>query len=126
MLQTNKASYKLNQTIKDDNFNVDNISQYNLSLQVSNDLFRICITDTENNRCLFLEDYQLSSINHPQQLLDQLELIYDDHHVLQAGFWKSIKLGIKNKNFSLIPTPLFDKDYLKDYLNINCTVNGYG
>jgi len=123
MLQSH-ASYKLNQKIKDDKFNVDHISQYNLSLQVSTDLFRVCVTDTANNRCLFLEDYQFSSIQFPSQLLDQLELIYDDHHILQAGFWKSIKLSIKNKSFSLIPSSLFDKDYVKDYLNINCTVKG--
>lgn len=123
MLQA-KATYKLNQKIKDDKFNVDHIAQYNLSLQISTELFRVCVTDTENNRCLLLEDYQFSSIQSPSQLLDQMDLIYDDHHILQAGFWKSIKLSIKNKSFSLIPSSLFDKDHVKDYLNINCTVNG--
>lgn len=124
MLQKSRTGYTLNQRIKDDKFNVDLISQYNLSLQVSTELFRVCVTDTETNRCLLLEDYQFPSTQLPSQLLDQLEMIYDEHHILQAGYWKTIKLSIKNKSFSLIPTSLFDKAHLKDYLNINCTVKG--
>jgi hypothetical protein len=42
---------------------------------------------------------------------------------LQAGYWKNIKLCIKNKDFSLIPNSLFDKEYLREYLNLNTTVH---
>jgi hypothetical protein len=123
MLNT-KEGFQLNQKIKDDKFNVDHIDQYNLALQVNDDLFRVCITDTKTNRCLLLEDYQFTSIKSVKDLIQQLDFIYDDHHTLQAGYWKSIKLSIKNKNFSLVPDSLFDKTYLKEYLNINCSVNG--
>jgi len=119
-----RENYKLNQRVKDDKFNVEKIDLYNLSLQISEDLFRVCITDTKNNRCLLLEDYQFTEVKTVSDLINQLELIFDDHHVLKAGYWKSIKLSIKNKSFSLVPDSLFDKDYLKEYLNINCTING--
>ena len=118
-----KLHYRLNKRIKDDTFDVDNISQYNLFIQISNTMFRICVTDTERNRCLLLEDYKLDAINFPEQLITQLELIYDDHHVLKAGYWKSIKVAMKGMNFSLIPNSLFDKNYLKEYLSLNCTLN---
>lgn len=124
MIQTSKATFKLNQKIKDDKFNVDLISQYNLSLQISRDVFRICVTDTGNNRCLLLEDYQFTNVIDTPQLIAQLEKIYDEHHVLQAGYWKTIKLSIKNENFSLIPSSLFDKDYLKEYITLNCSIKG--
>lgn len=117
-----KATYKLNKKIKDDTFNVDLIFQYNLFLQINNNLFRLCITDSESHRCLLLEDYQLFAINSESQLIDLLEQIYDNHHILKAGFWKSIKVAIKTTNFSLIPNSLFDKQYLRDYLSINCTI----
>ena len=76
--------YTLLKKIKDDSFNVDNLSNYNLFLQVSNTRFRLCITDIERNRCLLLEDYKLESIHFPEQLIAQLELLYDDHYVLKA------------------------------------------
>ncbi|MFN6944363.1 MAG: DUF3822 family protein [Cytophagaceae bacterium] len=120
MLENITAYYKLNQKIKDEKFNIDLIPRYNLSLQVSHILFRICITDTEDNRCLLIEDYQLNSVKDHNELLEVLKDIYDNHHLLNAGFWKSIKLGIKNMNFSLIPHSLFDQEYLADYLSINC------
>jgi hypothetical protein len=118
-----KIHFRLNKRIKDDTFDVDKLSKYNLFIQISNSLFRICVTDSERNRCLMLEDYKLSSISFPEQLISQLELIYDDHHFLKAGYWKSIKLAIKGMNFSLIPNSLFDKNYLKEYLALNCTLN---
>jgi len=119
-MEEQTAQYKLNKKIKDDQFNVDLIARYTLSLQVSKELFRICITDSVKNRCLLLEDYQLLNIQTPDQLLEQLRLLYEDHALLQAGFWKDVRLAIKNTCFSLIPFSLFEQQYLKDYLHINC------
>lgn len=125
MIEKNGA-YKLNKRIKDDTFNVDKISSYYLSLQVNHSLFRFCVTDTERNRCLLLEDFQLNNITSPDQLIKVLGEIYDDHHILQAGYWKSIKLAIKNPYFSLVPNALFDKEFLKEYLELNCLVKKDG
>ncbi len=123
MLDRKVESYRLNTKIKDETFNVDALSVYNLSLQISPEIFRICITDLEKSRCLLLEDYELSPASSPQQIIDKVEEIYDNHHVLKAGFWKSIKLAIKTPKFSLVPNTLFQEEYAKDYLNLNCTIN---
>lgn len=123
MQEITAASYKLNKKIKDDSFNVDHLSEYCLSLQISSKLFRICITDSSRNRCLLLEDYQFSHVQHPDQLIETLQEIYDDHHLLQAGYWKSVKLALKTSNFSLVPHALFDQEFAKDYLNLNCTTS---
>lgn len=120
MLQ--KAHYRLNIKVKDDKFSIDDIAQYNLSLQVSFDFLRICITDTAQNRCLLIEDYQIGFVRETSQLIDQLNLIFEDHHLLRAGFWKTIKVSMKGKGFSLIPNSLFDKEQARKYLEINTDV----
>lgn len=123
MSQLLEKSYILNKKIKDDTFSVDHISEYCLSLQVSNQLFRVCITDSARNRCLFLEDYQFENVINSDHLLAVLKEIYDEHHLLQAGYWKSVKLAFKTPNFSVIPNVLFDQEFAKDYLSLNCTLN---
>ncbi|MCU0431762.1 MAG: DUF3822 family protein [Cytophagaceae bacterium] len=121
---TATVQYQLYKRVKDDSFSVDNISSYALFLQVSSVLFRVCVTDTERNRCLLLEDYRFTTPQkNTDQLLEQLSLIVDDHHLLQAGFWKSVKLAVRNSHFSLIPNSLFDKNFLKEYLALNCSLN---
>ena len=122
MVDAAVSNYKLINKIKDDTFNVDLISNYNLSLQINPDLFRICVTDSVKNRCLLLEDYSLNSSLDSDKILGQLQEIFEEHHILKAGFWKSVKLGFKTFNFVLVPNSLFDKEYGKDYLNLNGTI----
>ncbi|MES2730528.1 MAG: DUF3822 family protein [Bacteroidota bacterium] len=110
--------YKLNQKVKDDKFDVENIHHYNLCLELGMDGLRICIIDTENSRCMWLEDYRFSSIFFTEQLLDQLQHIYDDHHVLRAGFWKSVRVAVRDQVFTLVPGSLFKKENLSQYLNL--------
>jgi hypothetical protein len=111
--------HRLNKKVKDDKFTPEEIGRYNLSLQLNTTIFRICVTDSASNRCLLVEDYSFDAILYPEQLIEQLTLIYDTHEVLKAGYWKSIRVAIKEMDFSLIPKSLFDKHYVKDYLKIN-------
>lgn len=111
--------YKLNKKVKDDKFSPEEIAKYNLNLQVNPSLFRVCVTDSETNRCLLVEDYSLDTVLYPEQLLELLGEIYYDHEVLKAGYWKSIRVAVKEMDFSLIPKTLFDKQYIREYLKIN-------
>jgi len=111
------TSFRLNKRVKDDLFTPEDIGNYTLNLQLSQHIFRVCITDT--NRCLFVEDYTLENIKFPDQLIEQLEAIYYNHEVLMAGYWKNVKLAIKDIDFSLIPKSLFDQQFASDYLKIN-------
>jgi hypothetical protein len=118
------ARYQLHKRVKDDSFSVDMLSSYSLLLQISDVLFRVCVTDTVRNRCLLLEDYRFDTpMKSTEQLLQQLEMIVDDHHLLKAGFWGTVKLAVRNSHFSLIPNSLFDKNFLKEYLALNCSLN---
>ena len=119
MISDITVRYKLVHSIKDDRLETENLSKYHLSFQVNFELFRICIVDSENNRCLFLEDYSLTDVYSTTDLLEQMDLLFEDHTLLKAGFWKSITVGIKNTQFSLVPESLFEKAYLKEYLALN-------
>jgi hypothetical protein len=115
-----KEQYRLSQKVKDDTFDVDLISQYNLLLQIGADSFRFCVADTTRNRCLWLEDYKFHYKLPAAQFLEQLAAIYDDHHVLKAGFWNEVKVCFKSSCFTLVPLSLFNEEHLYDYLKLVC------
>lgn len=117
-MSTTGIKFKQIQSVKDDAFNVDSIPDYTLAMQVGNKSFRFCILDTRANKCLWLEDYSFSSILFTEQLLDQLNLIFDEHMVLQAGFWENIFLSFQNQQFTLIPEAVFKPEQAADYLQL--------
>jgi hypothetical protein len=124
MISEVSVRYKLTNSIKDTTrFETDHLAKYHLSFQINFEIFRICVIDSESNRCLLLEDYSFQNIYSTSDLLEQLEVLFEDHILIKAGFWKSITVGIKNTQFSLVPESLFEKDYLKEYLSLNTTLD---
>lgn len=107
--------------VKDELFEVDHLSQFELCLQLDKSNFRFCIIDSKNNRCLLLEEYNIGGKD--DEVLDNLSNLFEEHSVLKAGFWKSVKLCIKNRNFTLVPVPFFKKENLKEYLQYNSLIN---
>jgi hypothetical protein len=119
-VDTQTDQFRLIQRVKDETFEVELISQYSLLLQIGKDTFRFCITDQKKNRCLWLEDYKFSEILPTTRLLGQLEVIYDSHPVLRAGYWSEVRLSVINNCFSLVPAALFDEEQLQNYLGLVC------
>jgi hypothetical protein len=119
----NEGSYKLVRKIKDDNFDVERLHQYGLSMQVGIRDFQFCITDEETNTCLLLEDYVFENVKTIKTRLSILASLFENHHLLMAGFWKSVKLSIKSHKFSLVPSSHFLEESMRDYLLLNCEVN---
>ncbi|MBY0425731.1 MAG: DUF3822 family protein [Cytophagales bacterium] len=103
-------------------FNVDNLSDYHLQLAWSPAGMDFCVVDSRNNRCLYLEENKLDDFMHTSSDIEWLEALFDTHHFLKAGFWKSIQLSIKNEKFTLIPSPLFKQECAKEYLQFNCHI----
>ncbi|MCH8316885.1 MAG: DUF3822 family protein [Bacteroidetes bacterium] len=124
-MESHIANYQLNHKIQDDNLDIDQIAQYHLSFMIGDSDFMFCITDPAKNKCLYLEDYTFSSIMLPDQLTGQLHHIFNNHNLLEVGFWKSVKLAVKNQKFTLIPNSLFKKENLQEYLSLNCDINQY-
>ena len=122
-MKTAIKEYKLLKKIKDKDFDVESLHQYNLHILSGNRDIQFTVSDSTNGRCLLLEDYALSRVKTYKELISILDDLFDNHHLLKAGFWKSVKIGIKNNKFSLVPSKLFDKTSLFDYLKLNCKVN---
>jgi hypothetical protein len=72
---------------------------------------------------LLLEDYLIGSNDQPDETVDTLKVLFESHHLLNAGFWNSIKLAFLNPKSVLVPSQLFDKESLPDYLKLNCKIN---
>ncbi len=84
---------------------------------------QFCITDVESNTCMLMEDYLLEGVNSINTRLTVLAKLFENHHLLMAGFWHSIKLSVKSHKFSLVPASLFLKESMQDYLAVNSNVN---
>lgn len=112
------AYYSVDLRIKDTRFSIDFLQDYSLLLQAGEHEFQLAVVDTKSNRCLLLEHYNLLDVGSQEEYQKLIEALFDDHHLLMAGFWHSVKFGIKNTRFSLVPTALFDKDQLPAYLRL--------
>ena len=110
-------------SIRDPNFTIDDLTHYTLSLLIGRSDFQFCVIDTRENRCLMLEDYQFGSTLTSYEFNEVLFNLFENHHVLTAGFWKAVKLVIKNQKFTLLPAALFTTDHLKNYLKMSTEID---
>lgn len=104
---------------KDPAFNIDLLFQYSLGIIIDYDDLQLCVMDKKNSKCLLFERFEISGVNNYDQLVEQLKVIYDNHHLLQAGYWKSISVAYRNNKFTLLPRSLFSEEKKEDYLTIN-------
>jgi hypothetical protein len=121
-----KDSFKLLKKIKDPKFEIDRLDYYSLSLHLGKRDFQVLITDTTSNRCMLLEDYVFHKSEPTDVKLKILEYIFDDHHLLMAGFWKSISFSWKNKKFSFVPSEIFSEEAISGYLKLNADLDADG
>lgn len=122
-MQASVAQYKLIKKIKDERFDEENIHHYHLLINIGSRDFQALIVDHTDNRVLYLEDYVLPAISSPSDLRAALDSLFDNHALLQAGFWKSITIALKNQKFVQVPEPLFVDTALSDYLRFNARVD---
>ncbi|UII27270.1 DUF3822 family protein [Fulvivirga maritima] len=122
-MDTTTASYKLIKKIKDEKFDVDKLHLYNLMVQIGIRDLQVAVVDSTSNRTLLLEDYVLASAKTHSQFLTILQSLFEEHHLLMAGFWKNVRISLKNSKFSLVPSSLFVKEAAVDYLKLNSKVN---
>lgn len=123
MLAISSIQFKLLRKEKDPKFNIDNLEHYNLLLQVGFSDMQVCITDSRKNKIMLVEDYVMPGITSQEERVDCLECLFDDHHLLLAGFWNRIKIMVKNKKFSLIPSELFRNENIPDYIKLNTSID---
>lgn len=103
-------------SIKDERLDIDRIDHYRLSFFISPEGCELTIYDIQKKRLLLLE---YKRFNTELNTLENLQTIYDDHMLIAAGFWKEIHVFFRNKQFSLVPFPVFDKKLLTEYIRLN-------
>lgn len=103
-------------SIKDERLDIDRIDHYRLSFFISPEGCELTIYDIQKKQLLIFEH---RSFNADLSTEENLQLIYDDHALIAAGFWKEIQVFFRNKQFSLVPFPVFDKKLLKEYIRLN-------
>jgi hypothetical protein len=86
---------------------------------------QLCITDSRKNRILLMEDYVMPGVTNQVESVECLDCLFDDHHLLLAGFWNKIKILVKNKRFSLVPKDLFVEENTEDYIRINAPLDDH-
>ncbi len=115
----NVATFKLIKKIKDDRFEEENIHEYSLLLNVGPRDVQVGVVDGNQNRLLYLEDYVLPSVSSSDDLIYTLEQLFDYHAFIRAGFWKRIKIALKNQKLVQVPQALFDESAAQEYLKLN-------
>jgi len=122
-LQSTAQGFKLIKKIKDDRFDEENIHQYELLIQLGVKDLQIAIVDTQDSRILFFEDYVLGDLSSHEELHNLFKLLFDSHPVLQAGFWKEVRISIKNAKFAQVPASLFLEEAASEYLQFNASID---
>ena len=122
-MQSTAVGYKLIKKIRDDRFDEDNIHQYDLLIQFGVRDLQIGIIDCTDNRVLFFEDYVLGDLSSHEELLGLFKVLFESHPILQAGFWKSVKISLKNSKYVQVPGVLFIEEAAADYLKFNAQID---
>lgn len=115
--------HKLIKKIKDEKFDEEKLQQYVLLTQIGAKDFQAAVIDSEDQRLIFFEDYVFNDVNSPDDLQIALKALFDSHEYLTAGFWKEVKISIKNNKFIQVPASLFIDSAADEYLRFNAVVD---
>lgn len=123
METANKAIFKLTKRAKSDRFDVDNLQNYVLCMQIGVRDFQMMIVDAISNECLWIESYAFQNVATINSRLVVMKDLFEGHQLLRAGFWKEVRVSLKSHKFSLIPASHFEEDSVAEYLKLNCSIN---
>lgn len=115
--------HKLIKKIKDEKFDEEKLHRYILLAQIGAKDFQAAVIDSEDNRLIFFEDYVFSEVNSQSELQAALQSLFDSHEYLTAGFWKEVKLSVKNTKFIQVPSSLFVESAAPEYLKFNAILD---
>lgn len=113
--------HKLIKKIKDEKFDEEQLQRYILLAQIGAKDFQVAVIDSDDSRLIFFEDYVFNEVNSPSELLSALQGLFDSHEYLLAGFWKEVRISIKNNKFIQVPSPLYIESAMDEYLRFNAS-----
>ena len=92
-----------------------------LSIQVGLNGLSFCALDTVSNKILVHEKINFKLVSTPYLMLKELKNILNEHKESLKEFSEVVVIH-RNKLFSLVPLPLFNKDELPNYLKFNAKI----
>lgn len=117
-MESVKVNYKLVKNVRDNRFDLEQLHKYVLGIQLGVRDMQLAIINQEE-RILLVEDYVIGELSSTREWLALLKDLFDSHALLQAGFWREVKISFKNKKFVQVPQPLFDSREAAGYLKFN-------
>ena len=76
---------RLNYSISDESLDINAIAGYDLYFLMDKKSLRICVMDTRNHKCLFLEDYKFSQVATAEDFIQYLNELHESHKLLACG-----------------------------------------
>ncbi|MBC8155080.1 MAG: DUF3822 family protein [Bacteroidetes bacterium] len=108
-------------SIRSDLFDPAQIDKSVLCIEVAKDRFRFLVLDANRHGC-WLEDYTFSSLLSERPITEALSALFQQHPLLQSSDttqpWQQVRVSLNSTSFTLIPTPLFRKEYASSYLSL--------
>ena len=114
-----RAGHKLVRQLKDSSFDEDRLDSYSLLIQTGGHDFQIAVIESKTAKVLLLEDHVFPDVKSEEEVLSATKDLFYSHHLLQAGFWKDITVGIKNNRYVQVPKNLFLAESAGEYLAFN-------
>ncbi len=124
-MATITKNYRLLTQLIDESFTVANADVYNLYITLSKHTIRFGAEDTIRHKFVLLEDYELTNIFNPLQLVQQLREISTEHAFLSTVKWHRVRVGVKNQKFTFLPGTLFEADAAADYLKLHTEIDEF-
>lgn len=115
---TDTVDLKLTAKVSEGSFDPKNGQDYDVSIEIGDNHFRFCIANAGSRECKWLEDYTAESFLNKDSIYDCISKVVADHSFLAAREWKSVKVVVNTPIFTLIPAPLFRKEYTTSYLKL--------
>lgn len=104
-------------TVRSNTFDPSQTNGSVLCMEVGRDRFRILVQNARRQVCV-LEDYTFPSLLDDHLLIGLLPDLIREHPLLSASPWQSIRVAVNSATFTLVPAPLFRKEYAGSYLTL--------
>lgn len=104
--------------VSQDSFDKKRIAHCTLCIEIDDSRFRFCFVEDQSKQCVWLEDYAFDTFLNAREYLDTLKSLVGEHPFLSSDQWKDIRVSVNTHEFTLIPVPLFRKEYAADYLQL--------
>jgi hypothetical protein len=103
------------------NNNSNKLTKQELSIQISLSGLSFCTLQRDTNTISSIKDIRFDRKLNPIEVLDHLKHLFNAETDLQNEFSK-ITIIHENELSTLVPKPLFNEDYLADYLKFNTKI----